>query len=199
MGSARAIVMKFLVLLSIVCLTCAVPLPQGEEAPVAVEAEAPVAVEEDAPAALPYVHDATGDVAEVYVHEDIPAVDEEIAAVPYVHDVTGDVAEPYVHEDMPAEDAEIPAVEEEIAAEPYVHEDIAAEVYAHEEPVVGGAVSPVTYTVAGHPTAGVIPIASYAGVYAGHAIKYHYAAYPYAVYHTPTGCVNNVGSVVPCA
>merc|ERR1712133_2210 len=170
MGSARAIVMKFLVLLSIVCLTCAVPLPQGEEAPVAVEAEAPVAVEEDSPAALPYVHDATGDVAE-----------------------------PYVHEDMPAEDAEIPAVEEEIAAEPYVHEDIAAEVYAHEEPVVGGAVSPVTYTVAGHPTAGVIPIASYAGVYAGHAITYPYAAYPYAVYHTPTGCVNNVGSVVPCA
>merc|ERR1712243_434981 len=185
MGSARAIVMKFLVLLSIVCLTCAVPLPQGEEAPVAVEAEAPVAVEEDAPAALPYVHDATGDVAEVYVHEDIPAVDEEIAAVPYVHDVTGDVAEPYVHEDMPAEDAEIPAVEEEIAAEPYVHEEIAAEVYAHEEPVVGGAVSPVTYTVAAHPTAGVIPIASYAGVYAGHAITYPYAAYPYAVYHTP--------------
>merc|ERR1712133_265254 len=169
MGSARAIVMKFLVLLSIVCLTCAVPLPQGEEAPVAVEAEAPVAVEEDSPAALPYVHDATGDVAE-----------------------------PYVHEDMPAEDAEIPAVEEEIAAEPYVHEDIAAEVYAYEEPVVGGAVSPVTYTVAGHPTAGVIPIASYAGVYAGHAITYPYAAYPYAVYHTPTGCVNNVGSVVPC-
>merc|ERR1712121_568357 len=199
MGSARAIVMKFLVLLSIVCLTCAVPLPQGEEAPVAVEAEAAAAVEEEAPAALPYVHDATGDVAEAYVHEDIPAVDEEIAAVPYVHDVTGDVAEPYVHEDMPAEDAEIPAVEEEIAAEPYVHEEIAAEVYAHEEPVVGGAVSPVTYTVAGHPTAGVIPIASYAGVYAGHAITYPYAAYPYAVYHTPTGCVNNVGSVVPCA
>merc|ERR1712121_308972 len=138
MGSARAIVMKFLVLLSIVCLTCAVPLPQGEEAPVAVEAEAPVAVEEDAPAALPYVHDATGDVAEVYVHEDIPAVDEEIAAVPYVHDATGDVAEPYIHEDM------------------------AAEVYTHEEPVVDGAVSPVTYTVAAHPTAGVIPIASYA-------------------------------------
>merc|ERR1712121_42784 len=214
MGSARAIVMKFLVLLSIVCLTCAVPLPQGEEAPVAVEAEAPVAVEEDAPAALPYVHDATGDVAEVYVHEDIPAVDEEIAAVPYVHDVTGDVAEPYVHEDMPAEEEEIaaePYVHEEIAAEvyehdatgdtaePYIHEDIAAEVYAHEEPVVGGAVSPVTYTVAAHPTAGVIPIASYAGVYAGHAITYPYAAYPYAVYHTPTGCVNNVGSVVPCA
>merc|ERR1719383_1434491 len=191
--------MKFLVLLSIVSVACAVPLPEGEEAPVAVEAEAAAAVEEEAPAALPYVHDATGDVAEVYVHEDIPAVDEEIAAVPYEHDATGDVAEPYVHEDMPYEDTVIPAVEEEIAAEPYVHEDIAAEVYTHEEPVVDGAVAPVTYTVAGHPTAGVIPIASYAGVYAGHAITYPYSAYPYAVYHTPTGCVNNVGSVVPCA
>merc|ERR1712041_3000 len=211
MGSARAIVMKFLVLLSIVSLACGAPMPEGEEAPVAVEAEAP--------AALPYVHDATGDVAEVYVHEEIPAVDEEIAAEAYVHDATGDVAEPYpyVHEDMPPE---IPAVEEEIAAEPYVHEeisaevyehdatgdaaepyiheDIAAEVYTHEEPVVPAGVAPITYTV-GHPTAGVIPIASYAGVYAGHAITYPYAAYPYAVYHTPTGCVNNVGSVVPCA
>merc|ERR1712180_342845 len=185
MGSARAIVMKFLVLLSIVSLACGAPMPEGEEAPVAVEAEAPVAVEEEAPAALPYVHDATGDVAEVYVHEEIPAVDEEIAAEAYVHDATGDVAEPYVHEDMPPE---IPAVEEEIAAEPYTH----------EEPVVAAGVAPITYTV-GHPTAGVIPIASYAGVYAGHAITYPYAAYPYAVYHTPTGCVNNVGSVVPCA
>merc|ERR1712002_1029821 len=197
MGSARAIVMKFLVLLSIVSVACAVPLPEGEEAPVAVEAEAAAAVEEEAPAALPYVHDATGDVAEAYVHEDIPAVDEEIAAVPYVHDATGDVAEPYVHEEIAAEVYEHDATGD--TAEPYIHEDIAAEVYAHEEPVVGGAVSPVTYTVAGHPTAGVIPIASYAGVYAGHAITYPYAAYPYAVYHTPTGCVNNVGSVVPCA
>merc|ERR1712112_629095 len=218
MGSARAIVMKFLVLLSIVSLACGAPMPQEE--PVAVEAEAPAAVEEEAPAALPYVHDATGDVAEPYVHEEIPAVDEEIVAEAYVHDATGDVAEPYVHEEIPAEDVEIPAVEEEIAAEPYVHEeisaevyehdatgdaaepyiheDIAAEVYTHEEPVVPAAVAPVTYTVS-HPTAGVIPIASYAGVYAGHTITYPYAAYPYAVYHTPTGCVNNVGSVVPCA
>merc|ERR1712112_297045 len=108
MGSARAVAMKFLVLLSIVSLASAAPLPEGEEAPaVAVEAAAPVAVEEDAPAALPYVHDATGDVAEAYVHEDIPAVEEDIAAEPYVHediaaeayahDATGDVAEEYVH------------------------------------------------------------------------------------------------------
>merc|ERR1711890_110285 len=27
----------------------------------------------------------------------------------------------------------------------------------------------------------------------------HPLTYPYAAYHTPTGCVNNVGSVVPCA
>merc|ERR1712133_347550 len=154
MGSARAIVMKFLVLLSIVSLACGVPMPEGEEAPVAVEAEAPAAVEEEAPAALPYVHDATGDVAEPYVHEEIPAVEaaaeEEIAAEPYVHDATGDVAEEYVH------------------VEPVV-------------PAVAPVAPAVTY--AAYP---------YAGAYAGHAVSY-----PYAVYHT--GCVNNVGSIVPCA
>merc|ERR1712240_447993 len=98
--------MHTFVLLSIVSLVFAAPMPEGEEAP----------------AALPYVHDATGDVAEEYVH-----------------------IEPVV-----------PAV----------------------APVVAPAV-----TYAAYP---------YAGVYAGHAV-----AYPYAVYHT--GCVNNVGSVVPCA
>merc|ERR1712002_543375 len=162
MGSARAIVMKFLVLLSIVSLACGAPMPQEE--PVAVEAEARAAVEEEAPVALPYVHDATGDVAEAYVHEEIPAVEaaaeEEIAAEPYVH--------------------------EEIAAEAYVHDatgDVAEE-YVHVEPVVP-AVAPVApaVTYAAYP---------YAGVYAGHAV-----AYPYAVYHT--GCVNSVGSIVPCA
>merc|ERR1712177_81120 len=98
--------MHTFVLLSIVSLACAAPMPQE-----AVEAEAPAAVEEEAPAALPYVHDATGDVAEPYVHEEIPAVEaaaeeeiaaepyvhEEIAAEAYVHDATGDVAEEYVH------------------------------------------------------------------------------------------------------
>merc|ERR1712215_55436 len=148
--------MHTFVLLSIVSLAFAAPMPEGEEAPAAVEAEAP--------AALPYVHDATGDVAEAYVHEEIPAVEavaeEEIAAEPYVH--------------------------EEIAAEAYVHDatgDVAEE-YVHVEPVVP-AVAPVApaVTYAAYP---------YAGVYAGHAV-----AYPYAVYHT--GCVNNVGSIVPCA
>merc|ERR1719260_168340 len=87
--------MHTFVLLSIVSLACAAPMPEGEEAP----------------HALPYVHDATGDVAKPYVHEEIPAVEaaaqeeiaaepyvhEEIAAEAYVHDATGDVAEEYVH------------------------------------------------------------------------------------------------------
>merc|ERR1712240_561935 len=129
--------MHTFVLLSIVCLAFAAPMPEAEEAP----------------AALPYVHDATGDVAEAYVHEEIaaePYVHEEIAAEAYVHDATGDVAEEYVH------------------VEPVV-------------PAVAPVAPAVTY--AAYP---------YAGVYAGHAV-----AYPYAVYHT--GCVNNVGSIVPCA
>merc|ERR1711921_13196 len=130
--------MHTFVLLSIVSLAFAAPMPEGEEAP----------------AALPYVHDATGDVAEPYVHEEIPAVEaaaeEEIAAEPYVHDATGDVAEEYVH------------------VEPMV-------------PVVAPVAPAVTY--AAYP---------YAGVYAGHAV-----AYPYAIHHT--GCVNSVGSIVPCA
>merc|ERR1711996_102614 len=122
--------MHTFVLLSIVSLACGAPMPQ--EGPVAVEAEAPAAVEEEAPAALPYVHDATGDVAEAYVHE-----------------ATGDVAEEYVH------------------VEPVV-------------PAVAPVAPAVTY--AAYP---------YAGVYAGHAV-----AYPYAIHHT--GCVNSVGSIVPC-
>merc|ERR1711890_187150 len=143
--STTITIMQLFVFLSIVSLALAAPMPEGE----------------DAPAALPYVHDATGDVAEAYVHEEIPAVEDDSAAEAYVH--------------------------EEIAAEAYVHDatgDV-AEGYVHVEPVVP-AVAPVTY--AAYP---------YGGVYAGHPVTYPYAAYPYAVYHT--GCVNNVGSVVPCA
>merc|ERR1711862_17512 len=108
--------MHTFVLLSIVSLALAAPMPEGEESP----------------AALPYVHDATGDVAEAYVHEDIPAVEEDIAAEPYVH--------------------------EDIAAEAYAHDatgDVAEE-YVHVEPVVPAvvpAVAPVTY--AAYPYAGV--------------------------------------------
>merc|ERR1711884_946566 len=110
--------MQFLVLLSAVALAFASPIPDGDEAP----------------AALPYVHDATGDVA----------VDDSPAALPYVHDATGDVA-----------DNASPA------AEPYVHD----------------ATGDVAVTYAAYP--------------------YHHA-YPYAVAAYHTGCVNNVGSVVPC-
>merc|ERR1711921_15412 len=81
----------------------------------------------------------------------MPEAEEAPAALPYVHDATGDVAEEYVH------------------VEPVV-------------PAVAPVVAPAV-TYAAYP---------YAGVYPGHAV-----AYPYAVYHT--GCVNNVGSVVPCA
>merc|ERR1712002_26900 len=140
-SSLTSTTMHSFVFLSVFSLALAAPMPEGEESP----------------AALPYVHDATGDVAEAYVHEDIPAVEEDIAAEPYVH--------------------------EDIAAEAYAHDatgDVAEE-YVHVEPVVP-AVAPVTY--AAYP---------YAGVYAGHPI-----AYPYAVYHH-TGCVNSVGSIVPCA
>merc|ERR1712058_221303 len=99
--------MHTFVLLTIVSLAFAAPMPEGEEAP----------------AALPYVHDATGDVAEPYVHEEIPAVEaaaeEEIAAEPYVHDATGDVAEEYVHVEpvVPAVAPVAPAVT--YAAYPY--------------------------------------------------------------------------------
>ena len=73
-------------------------------------------------------------------------------------------------------------VHEEIAAEPYVHTEIAAEPYVHEEIAAEPYVAPVAAPV----------------VYAGY--PYVYAGYPhvaYAAYHT--GCVNSVGSVVPCA
>merc|ERR1712130_368943 len=66
--------MQFLVLLSAVALAFASPIPEeGMEAP----------------AALPYVHDATGDVADATAPE----------AEAYVHDATGGVAVPYVHEE----------------------------------------------------------------------------------------------------
>merc|ERR1712018_1123946 len=123
--------MQFLVLLSAVALAFASPIPEeGMEAP----------------EALPYVHDATGDVA----------VSASPEAEAYVHDATGDVAEPYVHEE-PAPVVAAPAAKVEVKA------------------AAPAAVAPVTYAA------------------------YPYAGYPYAVAAYHTGCVNNVGSVVPCA
>merc|ERR1712055_1207893 len=123
----------------------------------------------EAPEALAYVHDATGDVA----------VDDSPAALPYVHDATGDVA-----------DVSSPE------AEAYVHDvtgDV-AEPYVHVEPVVAPVVAaPAAAEVkaAAAPAAAVAPV-----TYAAYP---HYAGYPYAVAAYHTGCVNNVGSVVPCA
>merc|ERR1739838_1089237 len=151
--------MQFLVLLSAVALAFASPIPEeGMEAP----------------EALPYVHDATGDVA----------VDDSPAALPYVHDATGDVAdaaspeaEAYVHGVTYA------AYPYTYGAYPYLaagaHHVVAAPAVA-EVKAAAPAVAPVTY-------------AAYPHAYHG------YAGYPYAVAAYHTGCVNNVGSVVPCA
>merc|ERR1712032_525988 len=104
-------------------------------------------------------------------------------AFAYVHDATGDVAVddspaalPYVH-DATGDAADVSSPE----AEAYVHDvtgDV-AEPYVHVEPVVAPVVAaPAAVTYAAYP---------------------HYAGYPYAVAAYHTGCVNNVGSVVPCA
>merc|ERR1740128_269124 len=124
--------------------------------------------------------------------EDIPA------AVPYVHiepenTVEEIAAEAYVHEE--------PVETHEIAAEPYVHEDIEAEAYVHEEPA---AVAAPVFTYAAFPYAthaytipvAAAPVATKTDVAA--PVAYAYAApYFYAAHHT--GCVNSVGSFVPCA
>merc|ERR1711934_756547 len=123
-------VMQFFVLLSAVSLAFAAPMPEGEEAP----------------AALPYVHGATGDVAEPYVPDEIaavPYVHEEIEAAPYEHDATGDVAEVYTH----VEPVVAPVAPVTYAAYPY------AGVYAGH---------PITYT--GHPlTYAAFPYAVHTG------------------------------------
>merc|ERR1711931_421459 len=170
--SINSSIMKFFVLLSVAALAFAAPMPEeGDESP----------------AAVPYVH-------------------EEIEAEPYVHEEIA--AEPYVDED-------IPAVE-------YVHEEIPAEDYVHEEPavpIVAYTGYPYVHAYAGYPYGAV----AYAGLSALTAaspaveavaetkaaepvaapvapLTYAYG-YPYGfpAYFAHTGCVNSVGSVVPCA
>merc|ERR1739838_437034 len=106
-------------------------------------------------------------------------------------------------EDIPAA---LPYVHEDIAAEAYVHEDIEAEAYVHEEPVPAAA--PV-FTYAAYPYAThayTIPVAAApvaaapvaAAPVAAAPVAYAYAApYVYTVPHA--GCLNSVGSIVPCA
>merc|ERR1711872_173784 len=137
---------------------------------VALSAAAPAPQEEDvAPEAEPYVHEEIA--AESYVHE-------EIAAEPYVAEV----------------EAEAPA------ALPYVHEEIAAEPYVHDEPVAApvAAVAPVAY--AGYPFTYTLPVATSVAAKAVPAsTTYAIAAPTYYIAAVKTGCINNVGSVVPCA
>merc|ERR1712203_1120397 len=153
--------MQFLVLLSAVALAFASPIPEeGMEAP----------------EALAYVHDATGDVADVSSPE----------AEAYVHDVTGDVAEPYLHvEPVVAPVVAAPAVT--YAAYPYTY---GAYPYLAAGHHVVAAPAKVEVKAAAAPAA----VASV--TYAAYP---HYTGYPYAVAAYHTGCVNNVGSVVPCA
>merc|ERR1711872_489042 len=118
--------------------------------------------------------------------------DEDVAieAVPYVHNEIE--AEPYVHDE--------PLETHDIVAETYVHEDIAAEPYVHDEPTaaVGTAVVPATY--AAYPLTYSLPAVSAPAVYKVASAPQTYAiAAPYYVAAVKTGCINNVGSVVPCA
>merc|ERR1712032_1667845 len=129
----------------------------------------------ESPEALAYVHDATGDVA----------VDDSPEADAYVHDVTGDVAEPYVHvEPVVAPVVAAPAVT--YAAYPYT--------YGAYPYLAAGA--HVVAAPAAEVKAAAAPAAVALVTYAAYP---HYAGYPYAVAAYHTGCVNNVGSVVPCA
>ena len=165
------------VLLSAVALAFASPIPDGDEAPAALpyvhDATGDVAVD-DSPAALPYVHDATGDVAD----------DASPAAEPYVHDATGDVAVAYVHEEpVVVAPVAVAAPAVTYAAYPYT--------YGAYPYLAAGAVVPKVEVKAAEAPAAVAPV-TYA------AYPYHHA-YPYAVAAYHTGCVNNVGSVVPCA
>merc|ERR1719348_2196450 len=140
--------MKTLLLVSVLSLVSAAPAPQEEDVVPYVHQE----IE-----ALPYVHDATGDVSD----------DSSPEALPYVHDVTGDVSDDSSPEALP-----------------YVHED---PVQAVSVPVAAPVLSyyaPALTTYAAH-----LAQPATAGVKLAVVSPYVYA---------PTGCVNSLGSVVPC-
>merc|ERR1712036_4665 len=133
----------------------------------------------EAPVALAYVHDATGDVAVHDATGDV-ADDASPAAEPYVHDATGDVAVAYVHEEPVVAPVAVAAPAIAYAGYPYT--------YGAYPYLAAGAVAPKVEVKA---AAAVAPV-TYA------AYPYH-AGYPYAVAAYHTGCVNHLGSVVPCA
>merc|ERR1719410_1313158 len=81
-------------------------------------------------------------------------------------------------------------------------EDVAPEAlpYVHEEPVAApvAAVAPVAY--AGYPFTYTLPVATSVAAKAVPAsTTYAIAAPTYYIAAVKTGCINNVGSVVPCA
>merc|ERR1712021_90162 len=204
--------MKFLVVL----FASSLALPRPAEEALVAEAE----VEQDI-SAVPYVHEEIEAIS--YVHEEIealPYVHEEIEAV--VDKVEDIPAEAYAHEDIDA----LPYVHEEPA---YNHEEIAAEEYVHVEGASAPVAAPLVYTglpyvhsyagypytalsYAGLPTltatlpktevkvaeaAEAKPVVSPVAYTYGYPHPYGLSAYPYFLHHT--GCVNSVGSVVPCA
>merc|ERR1711993_135727 len=91
-------------------------------------------------------------------------------ALAYVHDATGDVAVAYVHEE--------PVVAPVAVAAPAI-------AYAGYPYLAAGAVAPKVEVKAAAAPAAVAPVT--------------YAAYPYHAAAHHTGCVNHLGSVVPCA
>merc|ERR1711936_1073267 len=116
--------------------------------------------------------------------EVVPYIHQEIEALPYEHDATGDVAEAYKHE--------------EIEALPYVHQEIHDEEEISEEaepavippPVVAYSYAPFALTnYAALPKAAAGPD----GVKLALISPFHLVVGAYK-----TGCVNSVGSVVPC-
>merc|ERR1712193_299740 len=105
--------------------------------------------------------------------EVVPYVHKEIEALPYEHDATGDVAEAYVHQEIPDEET---AEEAEPAVIP--------------QPVVAYSYAPFALTnYAALPKAAAGPD----GVKLALIPPFHLVAGGYK-----TGCVNSVGSVVPC-
>merc|ERR1711974_235238 len=103
-------------------------------------------------------------------------------ALAYVHDATGDVA-----------------VDDSPAALPYVHDatgDVADDASPAAEPYVHDATGDVAVASKVEVKAAAAPAAVAPVTYA--AYPYH-AGYPYAVAAYHTGCVNHLGSVVPCA
>merc|ERR1712008_186028 len=119
--------MQFLVLLSAVALAFASPIPEEGM---------------DSPAALPYVHDVTGDAADV----------SSPVAETYVHDVTGDVAVAYVHQEPVVAPVAVAAPALTYAAYPYTYGAypyLAAGAHV-VAPAAAAAPAPVTYAAYNH-------------------------------------------------